>query len=111
MELCKVYVSNVFGFLLLCISKAPPLSLPTLNKETQIVPILLGQLHKVGPQRLRGGLDELLEVDDVVLVDVRLLDDLVGLALIDPRESKGVACGLHLLDAQDPVAIDVGIIE
>ena len=82
-----------------------------LYEKAQIVAVLLGQLHEVSSQRLRRRLHKLLKVNNLVLVHVRPLHDLFGLALVDPREAEGVARVLNLVGAEDAVAVGVGVVK
>jgi len=69
------------------------------------VPILLGEFDEGCPQRLGGLLDELFEIDDVILVAVRFLEDNVDLLVLDEREAERIQCGLDLLLVECAVAI------
>mmetsp|Transcript_58317 Transcript_58317/g.170530 ORF Transcript_58317/g.170530 Transcript_58317/m.170530 type:complete len:218 (-) Transcript_58317:50-703(-) len=82
------------------------------TQQTQLATVGLGQLDQVLLQHAGGGLHELLEVDEIVAVGVRLAHDLLELLLIlQPREPEGLEGLLQLLLVQLTTAVLVRVVK
>ena len=78
-----------------------------LYEEAEVVAVLLRQLHQVGAEGGRGGLDELLEVDHLVVVHIRPAYDSIDLRVLQVREPKRLKSRPHLLLVQRAVTVCV----
>ena len=79
----------------------------SLCEETQFTTVLLGQLNKVGSESLGCFLHKFLQVNGTVRIQIRPLEDTLGLLVLQPRKAQGLQSGRKLVLLN--LAIFVGI--